>query len=64
MALNTRTPTVRTSVPLLSLIFVVLTLGLTFAHVLEITGKLRLDARDWLTVQQNLYVAFGPVGGT
>jgi hypothetical protein len=49
--------------PLLSLIFVALTLGLTFAHVLEIIGKLRLGARDWLTVQQNLYVAFGPIGG-
>jgi hypothetical protein len=49
---------------LLSLIFVGLTLGLTFAHVLEIAGKLRLGAGDWLTVQQNLYVAFGPIGGT
>ena len=53
----------RVDVPLLSLIFVALTLGLTFAHVLEIVGKLRLGPRDWLTVQQNLYVAFGPVGG-
>jgi hypothetical protein len=48
----------------ISLIFVALTLGLTFAHVLEVVGKLRLGARDWLTVQQNLYVAFGPIGGT
>jgi hypothetical protein len=47
---------------LLSLLFVALTLGLTFAHVLEIAGKLRLGARDWLTVQQNLYGAFGTIG--
>ena len=31
--------------------------------MLEIVGKLRLDRREWLTVQQNLYAAFGPVGG-
>ncbi len=49
---------------LLSLSFVALTLGVTFAHVLEIVGKLRLGARDWLTVQQNLYIACGPIGGT
>ena len=54
----------RAMVPLFSLVFVALTLGLTFAHVLEIAGKLRLGARDWLIVQQNLYVAFGVIGGT
>jgi hypothetical protein len=43
---------------------VALTLGLTFAHVLEIVGKLRLGAPEWLAVQQNLYVAFGAIGGT
>jgi len=51
------------TVRFLSLLFVSLTLGLTFAHVLEIVGKLRLGPREWLTVQQNLYVAFGPIGG-
>jgi hypothetical protein len=51
-------------VPVLSLIFVALTLGLAFAHVLEIVGKLRFGPREWLVVQQNLYVAFGPIGGT
>jgi hypothetical protein len=51
-------------VPLLALVFVALTLGLAFAHVLEIAGKLRLGPHDWLRVQQNLYVAFGPIGGT
>jgi hypothetical protein len=47
----------------LSLVGVGLTLGLAFAHVLEVIGKMRLDGPQWLTVQQNLYVAFGPVGG-
>ena len=46
----------------LSLLLVALTLGLTFAHVLEIPGKLRLGGADWLTVQHNLYIAFGVVG--
>jgi hypothetical protein len=41
---------------------VALTLGMTFCHVMEIPGKLRLDGAAWLTVQQNLYVAFGVVG--
>ena len=39
-----------------------LTLGMTFCHVMEIPGKLRLDGVTWLTVQQNLYGAFGVVG--
>ncbi len=60
----TRQSTTHTFASFLSLLFVALTLGLTFAHVLEITGKLRLGPREWLAVQQNLYVAFGPVGGT
>jgi hypothetical protein len=46
----------------LSLLLVALTLGLTFAHVLEIPGKLRLDGATWLAVQHNLYVGFGTVG--
>jgi hypothetical protein len=50
--------------PVLSLLFVALTLGLAFAHVLELVGKLRLDGPSWLVVQQNLYVGFGPIGGT
>lgn len=45
-----------------SLFLVALTLGMTFCHVLEIPGKLRLEGTEWLTVQQNLYVAFGSVG--
>jgi hypothetical protein len=64
MALTNHTTSGRTVVPMLSLLFVALTLGLTFAHVVEIVGKLRLDGPEWLTVQQNLYVAFGVVGGT
>jgi hypothetical protein len=46
----------------LSLLLVALTLGMTFAHVMEIPGKLRLDGATWLTVQHNLYIAFGVVG--
>jgi hypothetical protein len=46
----------------LSLLLVALTLGMTFCHVMEIPGKLRLDGAAWLTVQQTLYVAFGVVG--
>ncbi|MEK0081615.1 hypothetical protein [Benzoatithermus flavus] len=46
----------------LSLLAVALTLGLAFAHVLEIPGKLRLGGTDWLTVQHNLYVGFGTIG--
>jgi hypothetical protein len=46
----------------LSLLLVALTLGLTFAHVMEIPGKLRLDGATWLAVQHNLYVAFGVAG--
>jgi hypothetical protein len=50
-------------VALMSRLFVALTLGLAFAHVLEIVGKLQLSAAEWLTVQHHLYVAFGVVGG-
>ena len=46
----------------LSLLLVALTLGMTFCHVMELPGKLRLEGAAWLTVQQNLYVAFGVVG--
>jgi hypothetical protein len=45
-----------------SLLLVALTLGMTFCHVMEIPGKLRLGGTAWLTVQHNLYVAFGLVG--
>jgi hypothetical protein len=48
---------------LISRLLVALTLGLAFAHVLEFFGKQRPSARDWLMVQQHLYVAFGAVGG-
>jgi hypothetical protein len=42
-------------------LLVALILGLAFAHVMEWPGKLRLDGPTWLTVQQNLYVGFGPL---
>ncbi len=44
------------------MLLVALTLGMTFCHVMEMPGKLRLDGATWLTVQHNLYVAFGTVG--
>src|SRR3954469_12240697 len=47
----------------LSLLLVALTLGLTFCHVMEIAGKLRPSGAEWLTVQHNPYVAFGPALG-
>jgi hypothetical protein len=46
-----------------SLFLVALTLGLAFCHVMEVPGKLRLSGPEWLTVQHNLYVAFGPALG-
>lgn len=48
----------------LSLLLVALTLGMTFCHVMEIPGKLRLDGAQWLIVQHNLYIAFGIGGAT
>jgi hypothetical protein len=48
----------------LSLLFVTLTFGLTWCHVMEIPGKLRLRGEQWLTVQHNLYGAFGPPLGS
>jgi hypothetical protein len=46
-----------------NLLLVALTFGLTWCHVIEIPGKLRLSGPEWLSVQHNLYIAFGgPVG--
>jgi hypothetical protein len=42
-------------------LMVALILGLAFAHVMELPGKLRMDGPTWLTVQQNLYIGFGPL---
>ena len=43
----------------LTLLGMALILGLAFAHVAELPGKLRLTGPDWLTVQHNLYIGFG-----
>jgi hypothetical protein len=43
-----------------NLLLVALTFGLTWCHVMEIPGKLRLTGNEWLMVQHNLYLAFGP----
>jgi hypothetical protein len=45
-----------------SLFLTAIAMGLTFCHVAEIWGKLRLDPGTWITIQQNLYVAFAPLG--
>jgi hypothetical protein len=45
-----------------NLLLVALTLGMTFCHALEYPGKVRLTGPEWLTVQHNIYVAFGVVG--
>jgi len=47
------------------LLLVALIVGLAFCHVMEMPGKLRLNGTEWLTIQQNLYIAFGaPIGAT
>jgi hypothetical protein len=46
-----------------NLLLVALTFGLTWCHVVELPGKLRLTGPQWLDVQHNLYVAFGPPFG-
>jgi len=48
----------------ISLVLTALTLAPTYAHVLELPGKLTLSGADWLTVQHHLYGAFGVFGGT
>jgi lysylphosphatidylglycerol synthetase-like protein (DUF2156 family) len=53
------------SVALLRILAIVptgLIFALSFAHLMELPGKLRLDGTAWLTVQQNLYIAFGTAG--
>ncbi len=45
-----------------NLLLVALTLGMTFCHALEYPGKVKLSGPEWLTVQHNIYIAFGVVG--
>jgi hypothetical protein len=40
-----------------------LTMGLTFAHTLELPQKLGYDAALWTRIQQSLYLWFGVIGG-
>jgi hypothetical protein len=44
-----------------TLILVALNMGAAFAHVMELPGKMRLAAPDYLKVQ-GIYRAFGPIG--
>ena len=46
---------------LLAITLVALSVGASYAHVLELPAKLSLGAADYLTVQQ-IYRWFGPVG--
>ena len=46
----------------INLLLVALTLGMTFCHALEYPGKVNLSGPEWLTVQHNVYIAFGVVG--
>jgi membrane associated rhomboid family serine protease len=39
-----------------------LLLGTTFSHVLEMPAKLRFEPQLWMTLQHNLYVAYGSIG--
>jgi hypothetical protein len=45
----------------LSLFLSALLAGMLFCHLLELPNKMKLSATTWLTVQQVLYNAFGPV---
>jgi hypothetical protein len=42
------------SLRFVNLLLVALTFGLTWCHVMEIPGKLRLSGPEWLGVQHNL----------
>lgn len=54
-------PTVRLRLLLFAdLLLLTSIFGLSFAHVMELPGKLQLSAPVWLAVQQTLYNAFGP----
>jgi hypothetical protein len=41
-----------------------LLMGCTFGHVLEMPAKLKMEAPFWMTIQQRLYRAFAPIGGS
>lgn len=48
---------------LVTLIFVALVMGTSFAHALEMPAKMRVPGPLWLTFQHTLYAAFATVGG-
>lgn len=52
-----------TGLRIATLLLSALTLGLSFAHVLEMPQKLTWDATLWVTVEHSLYRYFGVVGG-
>jgi hypothetical protein len=48
---------------IIAVVAAALTMGLTFAHTLELPQKLGYDAATWVHIQQSLYRYFGLVGG-
>lgn len=44
----------------LTLLFTALSLGTSFAHTLEMPAKLRYDGQLYVTLQNSLYLAWGP----
>ena len=56
-----RTGTQRAGI--IAVVLAALTMGLTFAHTLELPQKLGYDAVTWIRIQQSLYRYFGLVGG-
>ncbi len=49
---------------LVTICLTALLMGSTFSHVLEMPAKLKMDGPLWMTIQQRLYRAFAPIGGT
>src|SRR3954468_1383433 len=63
MPMNRMEGTMRSRLlPLGTLMVTALNTGLTFAHLLEMPAKRRLDAPGYLRTQQ-IYRTFGPLGG-
>ena len=53
----------RPTLRFVTLVAAALTLGASFAHVLELPQKMGWDADLWVTVEHSLYKWFGVIGG-
>jgi hypothetical protein len=49
---------------LITIMFIALSMGIAFCHLLEMPAKITYDAALWLTLLQTLYGAFGTVGAS